>query len=127
LGNVRHNAMSGIITYGIRAQGLGVSLLHLRHLGIFAITFFLQCFRRNAWRIFIRQIKVRWVQNSAPEALYFQRYNLYKIGFWNHPELSHCGIFAIKNFCNVSDPKLRRIFTKISKVSVVKSSASGSS
>jgi hypothetical protein len=35
---------------------------------------------------------------SAPEALYFQRYNLYKIGFWNHPELSHCGIFAIKFF-----------------------------
>jgi uncharacterized membrane protein len=28
------------LTYGIRAQGLGVSLLHLRHLGIFAITFF---------------------------------------------------------------------------------------
>jgi hypothetical protein len=26
----------------------------------------------------------------------FRRYSLYKIGFWNHPELSHCGIFAIK-------------------------------
>ena len=35
------------LTYGMRAQGLGVSLLHLRHLGIFAITFFLQCFKRN--------------------------------------------------------------------------------
>jgi hypothetical protein len=35
------------LTYGIRAQGLGVSLLNLRHLGIFAITFFLQHFRRN--------------------------------------------------------------------------------
>ena len=27
------------LTYGIRAQGLGVSLLYLRHLGIFSITF----------------------------------------------------------------------------------------
>jgi hypothetical protein len=35
------------LTYGIRAQGLGVSLLHLRHRGIFAITFFLQRFRRR--------------------------------------------------------------------------------
>jgi hypothetical protein len=35
------------LTYGIKAQGLGVSQLHLRHLGIFAITFFLKCFRRN--------------------------------------------------------------------------------
>ena len=35
------------LTYGIRAQGLGVSLLHLRHIGIFAIDCFLQCFRRN--------------------------------------------------------------------------------
>ena len=34
------------LTYGIRAQVLGVSLLHLRHRGIFAITFFLQRFRR---------------------------------------------------------------------------------
>jgi CMP-2-keto-3-deoxyoctulosonic acid synthetase len=49
-----------------------------------------------SWRIFRRRIKVRWVKNSAPEALYFGRYNLYKIGFWNHPEMSHCGIFAIK-------------------------------
>jgi hypothetical protein len=36
-----------IITFGIRAQGLGVSLLHLRHLLIFTITIFLQFFRRN--------------------------------------------------------------------------------
>ena len=36
-----------IITFGIIAQGLGVSLLHLRHRGIFTITFFLQHFRRN--------------------------------------------------------------------------------
>jgi hypothetical protein len=36
--------------------------------------------------------------NSAPEALYFQRYSLYKIGFWNHPEMSHCRIFTIKTF-----------------------------
>jgi hypothetical protein len=35
------------LTYGIRAQGLGVSLLHLRHLGIFTITFFLQRLERN--------------------------------------------------------------------------------
>jgi hypothetical protein len=35
------------LTYGFRAQGLGVSLLHMRHLGIFAITFFIQCFRRK--------------------------------------------------------------------------------
>jgi hypothetical protein len=80
-----------------------------------------------AWRIFSIQIKVRWVQNSSPEALYFRRYNLYKIGFWNHPELSHCGIFAINIFCNVSNLKLWRIFIEISKVSVVKISASGSS
>jgi hypothetical protein len=33
----------------------------------------------------------------APEALCFRRYNLYNIGFWNHPEMSHCWIFAIKN------------------------------
>jgi hypothetical protein len=32
---------------GIRTQGLGVLLLHMRHLGISAITFFLQCFKRN--------------------------------------------------------------------------------
>jgi hypothetical protein len=43
---------------------------------------------------------------QAPEALYFHRYSLYKIGFWNHPEMSHCGIFSIKNFCNVSDPEI---------------------
>jgi hypothetical protein len=73
------------------------------------------------------RIKVHWVQNSAPEALYFQRYSLYKIGFWNHPEMSHCGIFTIKIFCNVSDPELWRPFTKISNVSVVKISSSGSS
>jgi hypothetical protein len=78
-----------------------------------------------SWRIFSRRIKVRWVQNLAPKALYFRRYNL--IGFWNHPELSHCIIFDIKNFCNVSDPELQRIFTKISKVFVVKISSSGSS
>jgi hypothetical protein len=48
--------------------------------------------------IFSRRIKVRWVQNSAPEALYFRRYSLYKIGFWNHPEMSHWGIFTIKQF-----------------------------
>ena len=35
------------LAYGIRAQGIGVSLLHLRHLGIFAITFFLQRLKRN--------------------------------------------------------------------------------
>ena len=35
------------LRYGIRAQGLGVSLLHLRHCGIFAIIFFLQRFRRH--------------------------------------------------------------------------------
>jgi hypothetical protein len=35
------------LTYGIRAQGLGVLLLHLRHLGIFSITCFIQWFRRN--------------------------------------------------------------------------------
>jgi hypothetical protein len=35
------------LTYGVRAQGLGVSLLHLRHLGIFTINCFLQCFQRN--------------------------------------------------------------------------------
>ena len=35
------------LTYGIRAQGLGVSLLHLRHRGIFDITCFLQRFRRS--------------------------------------------------------------------------------
>jgi hypothetical protein len=35
------------LTYRIRSQGLGVSLLHMRHLGIFTITVFLQCFRRN--------------------------------------------------------------------------------
>ena len=35
------------LTFGIRAQGLGVSLLHLRHRGIFAITFFIQCFKRS--------------------------------------------------------------------------------
>jgi hypothetical protein len=29
------------LTFGIIAQGLGVSLIHQRHLGIFAITFFL--------------------------------------------------------------------------------------
>ena len=29
---------------------------------------------------------------------YTFRYILYKIGFWNHPEMSHCGIFAIKTF-----------------------------
>jgi hypothetical protein len=57
----------------------------------------------------------------------FRRYNLCKIGFWNHPELSHCGIFAIKFFCNISDPEIWRIFTEISKVSVVTISASGSS
>jgi hypothetical protein len=34
----------------------------------------------------------------SSEALYFWRYSLYKIGFWNHPEMSHCGIFAIKHF-----------------------------
>jgi hypothetical protein len=44
----------------------------------------------------MRQIKVRWAQNSSPKALYFQRYSLYKIGLWNQPELSHCGIFSIK-------------------------------
>ena len=35
------------LTYGIRAQGLGVSLLHLRHHGIFSIKCFLPRFRRN--------------------------------------------------------------------------------
>jgi hypothetical protein len=35
------------LTYGIRAQGLGVSLLHLRQLGIFTITYFIQHFRRK--------------------------------------------------------------------------------
>jgi hypothetical protein len=57
----------------------------------------------------------------------FRRYILYKIGFWNHPEMSHCRIFTIKKFCNVSDPEIWRPFTEISKVSVVKISASGSS
>ena len=35
------------LTYGIRAQGLGVSLLHLRHRGIFAITFFSTMFQKE--------------------------------------------------------------------------------
>jgi hypothetical protein len=35
------------LTYGIRAQGLGVSLLHLRHLGIFAITIFSTMFQKE--------------------------------------------------------------------------------
>jgi hypothetical protein len=60
--------------------------------------FFYNVSEGTAWRVFRRRIKVRWVQNSAPEALYFRRYSLYKIGFWNHPEMSHCGIFAIKKF-----------------------------
>jgi hypothetical protein len=46
----------------------------------------------------MRQIKVRWVQNLAPEVLYFRRYNLYKIAFWDHPEMSLCKIFSIKTF-----------------------------
>ena len=96
------------LTYGIRAQGLGVSLLHLRHRGIFAIIFFYNDSEGMNWRIFSRRIKVCWVKNSSPEALYFQRYNLCKIGFWNNPELSKCKIFAIYIyiFCNVSDPEL---------------------
>jgi hypothetical protein len=32
---------------GIRAQGPGALLLHMRHLGIFVINCFLQCFKRN--------------------------------------------------------------------------------
>jgi CMP-2-keto-3-deoxyoctulosonic acid synthetase len=65
----------------------------------FRYNFFSTMFqKKRSWRIFSRWIKVRWVQNSSPEALYFQRYSLYKIGFWNHPEMSHCGIFAIKTF-----------------------------
>ena len=36
-----------VIIFGIRTQGLGVSLLHMRHLGIFAIIVFLRRFRRN--------------------------------------------------------------------------------
>jgi hypothetical protein len=35
------------LTYGIRAQGLGVSLLHLRHLGIFSTTFFSTKFQKE--------------------------------------------------------------------------------
>jgi hypothetical protein len=42
-----------------------------------------------AWIIFSIQVQGIWVQNSSLEALYFQRYSLYKIGFWNHPELIH--------------------------------------
>jgi hypothetical protein len=36
----------------------------------------------------------------------FRDTTCYKIGFWNHPELSHCRIFSIKIFCNVSDPEI---------------------
>jgi hypothetical protein len=36
------------LTFGIRAQGLGVSILHLRHLGIFTITSFIRCLRRKS-------------------------------------------------------------------------------
>jgi hypothetical protein len=35
------------LTFGIIDQGLGVSLLHLRYLGIFSIYCFLRCFKRN--------------------------------------------------------------------------------
>jgi hypothetical protein len=31
---------------------------------------------------------------------------MYNIGLWNHPEMRHCGIFAIKNFCNDSDTEI---------------------
>jgi hypothetical protein len=58
-----------IITFGIRAQGLGVSLLHLRHLGIFSINFFYKISEGNPWRIFSTWIKVLGVKISAPEAL----------------------------------------------------------
>jgi hypothetical protein len=35
------------LTFGIKAQGLGVLLLHLRDLGIFAITFFSGTFQKE--------------------------------------------------------------------------------
>jgi hypothetical protein len=82
--------------------------------------FFYKVTEGTVWRIISRRRKARWVQNSAPEALYLRRYRMYKIGFWNHPEMSHCGIFAIIFFFNVSNPELWRPFTEISKVSVVK-------
>jgi hypothetical protein len=56
--------------------------------------FFYDVSEGTLWRIFIRRIKVRWVKISAHEALYFRRYSLCKIGFRNHPKLSHRGIFA---------------------------------
>jgi hypothetical protein len=58
-----------VITFGIRAQGLGVSLLHLRHLGIFAITFLYDVSEETPWRIFSIHIKVCGVKISAPEGL----------------------------------------------------------
>jgi hypothetical protein len=41
------------LTLGITAQGLGVSLLHLRNLAIFTITFFYDVSEGTPWRIFI--------------------------------------------------------------------------
>jgi hypothetical protein len=35
------------LIFGIRAQGLGVSLLHLRHLEIFALNFFYGTFQKE--------------------------------------------------------------------------------
>jgi hypothetical protein len=52
------------LTFGIRAQGLGVSLLHLRHLGIFSIIFFCDVSEGNPSGIFLIQIKVILVKIS---------------------------------------------------------------
>jgi hypothetical protein len=46
--------------------------------------------------------------NFISRGLILSRYNLCKIGFWNHPELSHRGIFAI-NFFSVMFQTLKSI------------------
>jgi hypothetical protein len=60
------------------------------------IFFFYNVSEGTLWRIFSRWVKVHWVKILAPEVLYFRTYSLFKIGFWNHPELIHHGIFVIK-------------------------------
>jgi hypothetical protein len=54
-----------IITFGIRAQGLGVSLLHPRHLGILTITSFIRCFRRNPLENIYHTDQGMWGKNFS--------------------------------------------------------------
>ena len=114
----------GFITYGIKVLLSSVLLLQTGHHGIFAITFFYKGLEAKIFTKQSRNPQECHVQILDLGSQYFQRYDLWKLGFFQAPEFNlnrsswnfHYKVFYTKflklKFLRREAKILRNIFEK---------------